>query len=112
MSSGIEYSGIADSMPRGAASIPGRMRCADIDGDGYPDFVMTLGFLKTADSTSETRSIILLNKRGDDGKRQLEQIKSTDDDFLAKVVQEAGSTGSFLGFMDIDDDGKLDFILQ
>ena len=112
MSSGIQYSGIVDSMPRGAASIPGRMRCADIDGDGYPDFVMTLGFLKTADSSTETRSIILLNKSGDDGKRQLEQIKSTDDDFLAKVVQEAGSTGSFLGFMDIDDDGKLDFILQ
>ena len=34
------------------------------------------------------------------------------DTYLSKVMQEAGDDASFLTFIDIDDDGKLDFIMQ
>lgn len=73
---------------------------------------MTLSFFIPSESSSITRSVILMNKEGDDGQRYLDQIKSSGDSYLAKVIQEAGDTSNFLSFLDIDDDGKLDFVLQ
>ena len=75
---------------------------------------MTLSFKNTTTTTPAyfTRSIILLNKESDNGKRSLAQVKSSDDSYLAKVVQMAGDSAELLSFMDIDDDGKLDFVLQ
>lgn len=96
-------------------SIPGRLRVADVDLDGYPDFVMTLSFKNTTASPSTyfTRSVILMNQAGSDGKRSLAQIKSSDQDsYLSKVIQMAGDTANYFTFIDIDDDGKLDFFLQ
>ena len=54
-----------------------------------------------------TRSVILLNKDG-----SLDTVSQNGDTYLSKVMQEAGDDASFLTFIDIDDDGKLDFIMQ
>ena len=42
----IVYSGITDSLPSASnePAVPGRLRVADIDLDGYPDITMTLNF--------------------------------------------------------------------
>ena len=70
------------------------------------------------DSTNEnspvslTKSVILLNKEGDDGQRTMSTINSSGDSYLSEVTQMAGDSASFMTFIDIDDDGKLDFILQ
>ena len=69
--------------------MPGRLRVADVDQDGYPDFVLTLSFKdKSAGATMPnfTRSAILLNQSGEDGKRGLAQVKSSGDSFLSKVL--------------------------
>ena len=94
--------------------MPGRLRIADVNQDGFTDLVMTLSFKNTTSTTPAyfTRSIILLNEESDNGKRSLAQVKSSDDSYLAKVVQMAGDSAELLSFMDIDDDGKLDFVLQ
>ena len=39
-------------------------------------------------------------------------INSSGDSYLSEVTQMAGDSASFMTFIDIDDDGKLDFILQ
>ena len=52
-----------------------------------------------------------MNRKGDDGKRKLTTNSASGDSYLSKVVQMAGEDSSFLTFIDMDDDGKLDFIL-
>lgn len=90
-------------------SIPGRLRVADVDMDGFPDFVMTLRFKsQTADLTKST---ILLNQAGEAGSRVFAQVKRNDGSYLSKVLEYAGDTAAFLCFIDIDDDGKMDFIV-
>jgi len=39
-------------------------------------------------------------------------VNSSGDSYLSKVMQEAGDDTGFLTFIDIDDDGKLDFVMQ
>lgn len=84
----IVYNGIADSMPRSSQpGIPGRLRIADLDQDGYVDFVMTLSFKKTSDSSTFTRTVILQNVDGEDGQeRSFSQVKSSDGSYLAKII--------------------------
>ena len=75
---------------------------------------MTLAFKDTSigtDIKEFTRSVILLNEDSEDGKRSFAQIKTDSDDYLGQVLQKAGDSADFLAFMDIDDDGKLDFVL-
>ena len=96
--------------------VPGRLRVQDIDQDGYPDFAVSMSFTTVsansqANSDSLTKSVILMNRKGDDGKRKLTTNSASGDSYLPKVVQMAGEDSSFLTFIDMDDDGKLDFIL-
>ena len=53
-----------------------------------------------------------MNRKGEDGKRKLTANSASGDSYLSKVVKMAGEDCSFLTFIDMDDDGKLDFILQ
>ena len=98
----------------GVQNVPGRLRVADVDMDGYPDFVMTLSFKDTSKTPVKyfTESVILLNDASSDGKRQFSQVRTDSDSYFAKVLELAGQTANYFAFMDIDDDGKLDFILQ
>ena len=94
-------------------AVPGRLRVADVDMDGYPDITMTLSFKKSDSLNSQTFSetTILLNESGDDGKRSFGQITADGNSHLSAVVKAAGTKASFMSFIDLDDDGKLDFIL-
>jgi len=111
----IVFNGIADSMPRaGQPGVPGRLRVADIDQDGFADLVMTLNFKNdtTTTPTTFTRTVILLNQDGGNGQRSLAQVKSSDEQsYFAKIIQTAGDSAELLAFMDIDEDGKVDFIV-
>lgn len=51
-------------------------------------------------------------KNDDDGKRIMEAVSSNGDSYLSGVMKMAGDNASFMTYIDIDDDGKLDFILQ
>ena len=79
----VTYKGLAASMPSATATLPGvagRLRVADVDMDGYPDFVATLSF---ANSTSTfTKSVILLNQAGEEGMRKLVAVQSGDNSYL------------------------------
>ena len=78
--------------------------------DGFPDLVMTMAF---TNSTSDfTMTTILRNEQGDDGERKLKQVKRDDGSYLSKLLRYAGEDTAFVNFIDLDDDGKLDFILQ
>ena len=55
---------------------------------------------------------ILRNEAGDDGERKLQQVKRDDGSYLSKVLRYAGDDTAFLSFIDLDDDGKLDFLMQ
>ena len=112
----ITFNGIQKSMPASGTipGVAGRLRVADVNLDGYPDFVLTLAFKDTSSESNIkefTRSVILLNSDSEDGKRSFGQIKTDSDDYLGSVLQIAGDSADFLAFMDIDDDGKLDFVL-
>ena len=112
---GIIYNGIAPSIPStgDVAGIPGRMRISDLNQDGFPDFVMTLAFNNQANSQDLTKTVILLNQQGTEQERSLAQVKADNSDsYLSKVIQDAGDTAELVTFMDIDEDGKLDFVLQ
>ena len=104
----VTFNGIAQSMPAKGdlAGIPGRMRVADINQDGFPDFVVTLSYTDSNDA-SFTRTAILLNEDG-----KLDQVTKDDGSYLAKVLEETGDATELVTFMDIDEDGKLDFVLQ
>lgn len=52
-----------------------------------------------------------MNRKGDDGKRKMTSYNQNGESQLSKVLQMAGDNASFLTFIDMDDDGKLDFIL-
>lgn len=110
----IVYRGIAASMPRsGQPGVPGRLRVADLDNDGNADFVMTLSFQNRTDSTTFTRTVILLNVDGQEGQeRSFSQVKSSDGSYLAKVIQVAGDSAELLTFIDINENGKIDIIVQ
>ena len=96
--------------------VAGRLRIADVNQDGYPDFVITLAFKDYTESENIkefTRSVMLLNDDSEaSDSRSFSQVKTDSDNYFAKVLQYAGDTADFLTFMDIDDDGKLDFVLQ
>lgn len=40
------------------------------------------------------------------------QVKSSDDSYLAKIVQMAGDSAELITFTDVNEDGKVDFIIQ
>ena len=63
-------------------------------------------------SDSLSKSIILMNRKDEDGKRKLTSYNSSGDSYLSKVAEMAGDNTAFMTFIDMDDDGKLDFILQ
>ena len=108
----VTFMGLANSMPSGSnePAIPGRLRINDLDMDGFPDLAMTLAFKNSTHSFSLTT--ILRNEAGDDGERKLQQVKRDDGSYLSKVLRYASDDTAFLSFIDLDDDGKLDFLMQ
>mmetsp|Transcript_25556 Transcript_25556/g.31919 ORF Transcript_25556/g.31919 Transcript_25556/m.31919 type:complete len:267 (+) Transcript_25556:953-1753(+) len=108
----VSFEGLAPSMPSYSEepAVPGRLRVTDVDMDGYPDVVMTLAFKNT--TADFTKTAVLLNQAGEDGERKLKQVKPGDGTYLSNVLAQAGENAAFLTFIDMDDDGKLDFIVQ
>lgn len=90
---------LQDSMP----GVPGRLRIADIEMDGFPDVVLTLA---TPDGATETR--VLTNSQGEVSKRTLKEAPAFD----SAIREAAGTDAALVTFIDIDEDGKLDFLIQ
>jgi len=103
--------GLKESMP----GVPGRIRFADINSDGYPDAVLTLQFSSTDGTEKSTVTTVWMNGEGNStasaGNRELVRGPSPAE-YYAKISAEAGQTGELVTFFDVDEDGRLDVIVQ
>lgn len=85
-------------------SFPGRLRIADIDHDGYVDVIMTL---QNYDGSTVTYLYANVASGNYTSARDLSASSSLDD-----VIGYAGSTAKLMTFMDVDEDGRLDYLIQ
>ena len=95
--------------------VPGRLRFADLNSDGYPDAVLTLQFSSEDGNTTETVTGVWLNSEGNSTAAASDRELvggSTPAAYYAKISEEAGKTGELVTFLDIDEDGSLDIIVQ
>jgi hypothetical protein len=81
------------------------LRLADVDMDGFIDIVLT--YINSADQTSTT--IVLDNIEGDSNSGVPRQFRKTSD--LREMTNVAGNTAMFVTFLDIDEDGRLDYLI-
>ena len=120
-----------DSIQPSATDIPGRLRVGDVDADGYPDILLTTTqrkFHTAADgkktpmllaSTDEihTSTYVLKNDEctharcGEASAANRRYYKSDDADFK-EIKNMVGNQVVAGTFMDIDEDGRLDIIVQ
>ena len=87
--------------------MPGRLRIADIDHNGFVDIILTL-----VNSDSSTSTYLYENYASDnstlaDNARQLVRSSAIDG-----VLEYAGSNSKLITFLDIDEDGRLDYLIQ
>lgn len=95
--------------------VPGRLRFADLNSDGYPDAVLTLEFSSTDGNQQETVTGVWMNTDGNTTVAEDDRDLShgaTPAEYYAKISSEAGPTGELVTFLDIDEDGRLDIIVQ
>lgn len=88
-----------------SSSVPGRLRVADFDHDGFVDVLMTL--VNTDLSTSTYLLANVANSTEVGAPRVLKKSNALDE-----MTQIAGNTAQLITFMDIDEDGRLDFLIQ
>jgi len=97
--------------------IPGRVRFGDIDSDGFPDALLTLEFSSEDGSKTGTVTGVWINEGGTThNETTTETINSilgrSDLELYKNIGDKAGDTGELVTFLDIDEDGRLDLILQ
>ncbi|CDW88409.1 UNKNOWN [Stylonychia lemnae] len=112
-----------------AKDVPGRIQIADIDADGFPDVLLTgkilrdskdisqtAVFMNSKASVETTSQLIIDNAQGasktqngitKDSRRELSE--QTGD---YKIQDIAGLTSTGGAFIDIDEDGRIDVLLQ
>ena len=73
--------------------------------DGYIDIIMT--YINSADQS--TKTIVLDNIGGDSSSDVPRQFKKTSD--LREMTDVASNTAMFVTFLDIDEDGRLDYLI-
>ena len=73
--------------------------------DGYIDIIMT--YVNSADQS--TKTIVLDNIGGDSSSGVPRQFKKTSD--LREMTDVASNTAMFVTFLDIDEDGRLDYLI-
>ena len=86
-------------------NIPGRLRVADLDMDGFPDLSLTVQF-----GNMTTQSYILNNVDTNCAHGPLRQLQTQV--LFQQVSEFAESSSLFITYFDIDEDGRLDFIIQ
>ena len=102
--------GVKESMP----GIPGRLRFADLNSDGYPDAVLTLQLSSEDGKETGTMTGVWMNTEGNstDTKIERELLRgNTPEQYYKKISEEAGQDGELVTFLDVDEDGRLDIIL-
>ena len=73
---------------------------------------MTLQFRNSTDQ-EYTHTVILLNQENEEtGAREFTNVIKDDDSLLYQIISTAGSTGDLVTFVDIDENGRLDVIVQ
>ena len=107
------------SLVEGGLGVPGRLHVADIDADGYPDLLLT--GMVTRDQKEISQSALFMNSQpqissdvpikpngiSKDSKREF--VEQTSDYSLKDLALTSSSVGHFV---DIDDDGRIDMLLQ
>ena len=103
--------GLQESMP----GVPGRLRFADLNSDGYPDAVLTLQLSSEDGKQTQSMTGVWMNTESNSTETQLERelIRgATPAEYYAKISTEAGTTSELVTALDIDEDGRLDIVLQ
>lgn len=115
-----------------ATDIPGRLRVGDVDSDGYPDILLTTTQRKfhlaaNGDSTPvqlastdeiSTSTYVLKNEEcsnarcGEEATRADRRYYKSDDADFKEINNLVGNQVVVGTFMDIDEDGRLDIIVQ
>lgn len=99
----------------------GRLRQSDINIDGFPDVFMTLTFNNPATSSKYQQSFVLINapctentcNKDAQSQRQFSQEADEVDSFnSALVTQQAGPSAVMIVPIDIDEDGRIDILVQ
>ena len=93
--------------------MPGRLRLGDIDADGFPDLLFTLSF---QDDTTESYLYHNVECSGDPcaGQNKARRLFSTDssDNEFGSLATFTNQKAQAVLFLDIDEDGRLDILLQ
>ena len=95
--------------------VPGRLRFADLNSDGYPDTVLTLQYSNNSTNKVVTVTGVWMNADGNatEAYSARELIGGgAPTAYYTKIGSEAGSTGELVTFLDLDEDGRLDIIIQ
>lgn len=82
--------------------MPGRLRIVDIDHDGFPDMIATV-----VNGDLSTSTYLYLNVAADNSTRTFELS-----DKISEVTDVAKAQTQLITFLDIDEDGRLDFLVQ
>ncbi len=114
--SGSWFTEITSDVGLGTADAPvvqaTSVRAADLDGDGFPDVLATVGNLADR-QTPAKREVFLLMNRPDpnDASKRIFVDTTQDSGILATRDGAGGRAFSIANFGDLDDDGDLDVVV-
>lgn len=81
----------------------------DLDGDGYPDLIVTEGTTNARDAYPDTRlRFVMMNRDRDGGGRQLVDETATSGLLVARDGNTTGTSHNFYIEGDVDNDGDID----
>ena len=87
--------------------VPGRLRLAELNSDGYPEIIATL-----LNQDGSTKTQIFANSLQPGDNQNEKPTKLIQEEDMSELADLAGSSALFITFVDIDEDGKVDFLVQ
>lgn len=88
------------------------MRIADINQDSYPDISLTPQFKDSRTGEIITITGVMVNTPSNITDSERVMVPPPKDSYFDELTAIAGATGQLVTYVDVDEDGRLDFILQ
>ncbi len=100
----------AQALPPGTLGTS--VRAADLDGDGYPDLLATIGHIADRETPQVRYRFLLMNRPAGDGSGGRVFVDTTADSGLLATRDGMGGRGfSVANFGDLDNDGDVDVVV-